>query len=117
LLRQIDPPKLMALRSFVTATDAASLDLNEPAVKVDVQPLETEQFTHSHSGQALRTRHIILSKEGEKGIYRLQHKGFALWINLYAQEESLKSQVLDFDERKTAAQINGAGGNSDPHKE
>lgn len=34
--------------------------------------------------QALRTRHIILSKEGEKGVYRLQHKGFALWIRFYA---------------------------------
>lgn len=33
--------------------------------------------------KALRDRRIILSKEGEKGVYRLQHKGFALWIKLY----------------------------------
>jgi len=34
---------------------------------------------------ALRTRHIILTDETEKGKYRLQHKGFALWIKLYTQ--------------------------------
>jgi len=32
--------------------------------------------------KALRDRHIILSKEGEKGLYRLQQKGFAIWISL-----------------------------------
>lgn len=32
--------------------------------------------------KALRNRHIILSKEGERGVYRLQHKGFANWIKL-----------------------------------
>ena len=36
--------------------------------------------------KALRDRHIILSKEGERGVYRLQHKGFALWISLYTQD-------------------------------
>jgi AAA+ ATPase superfamily predicted ATPase len=41
--------------------------------------------------KALRDRHIILSKEGEKGIYRLQHKGFALWIKLYADPDFRKS--------------------------
>ena len=30
--------------------------------------------------KALRDRHIILAKEGERGVYRLQHLGFALWI-------------------------------------
>ena len=30
----------------------------------------------------LRDRHIILPKEGTRGVYRLQHKGFALWIKL-----------------------------------
>ena len=33
--------------------------------------------------QALRARKIILSKEGELGTYRLQHKGFAVWIRHY----------------------------------
>ncbi len=31
---------------------------------------------------ALRERKVIVPKEGEKGVYRLQHKGFALWIKL-----------------------------------
>lgn len=38
--------------------------------------------------KALRDRHIILSKEGERGIYRLQHKGFALWIKLKAEKRA-----------------------------
>jgi hypothetical protein len=32
---------------------------------------------------ALRERKIILTKEGSKGVYRLQHKGFALWIKIH----------------------------------
>jgi AAA ATPase domain len=36
--------------------------------------------------QALRDRHIILSKEGVRGVYRLQHKGFALWIKFQTTE-------------------------------
>jgi len=35
--------------------------------------------------KALRDRHIIIPKEGVVGVYRLQHKGFALWIRLYTQ--------------------------------
>lgn len=31
---------------------------------------------------ALRDRNIIQSKEGVRGVYRLRHKGFALWIKL-----------------------------------
>jgi DNA-binding IscR family transcriptional regulator len=40
--------------------------------------------TLNNAIKALRDRHVIWSKEGEKGVYRLQHKGFALWIKLYA---------------------------------
>ncbi|MDH5669930.1 MAG: ATP-binding protein [Nitrospira sp.] len=36
---------------------------------------------------ALLRRKIILSKEGERGIYRLQHRGFGLWINLYTSDQ------------------------------
>jgi len=35
---------------------------------------------------ALRDRKIILAKEGERGVYRLQHKGFAWWIRLYTAD-------------------------------
>jgi len=37
--------------------------------------------------KALRDRHIILSKEGSRGVYRLQHKGFALWIKMYTNPQ------------------------------
>ncbi|GAB4232361.1 MAG: hypothetical protein OHK0028_07780 [Deltaproteobacteria bacterium] len=37
---------------------------------------------------ALRDRKIIFSKEGEKGVYRLQHKGFAFWIKMYTTDPS-----------------------------
>jgi hypothetical protein len=35
---------------------------------------------------ALRERQIIFSKEGQKGVYRLQHKGFALWIKIFTDD-------------------------------
>jgi AAA ATPase-like protein len=38
--------------------------------------------------KALRDKRIILSKEGERGVYRLQYKGFALWIKLYTGKYS-----------------------------
>ena len=38
--------------------------------------------------KSLRDRHISLPKEGHRGIYRLQHKGFALWIKLYTSPGS-----------------------------
>lgn len=43
---------------------------------------------------ALRERKIILAKEGERGMYRLQHRGFAFWIKLYTTDPSeLQSQI------------------------
>jgi hypothetical protein len=51
--------------------------------------------TLNNAIKALRDRHIILPKEGEKGIYRLQHKGFALWIKLYADPDFYKSILLE----------------------
>ena len=50
-----------------------------------------KEATLNNALKALRDRHIILSKQGEKGIYRLQHKGFALWIKLFADPDFLKS--------------------------
>lgn len=47
--------------------------------------------TLNNAIKALRDRHIIWSKEGEKGVYRLQHKGFALWIKLYADPDFLRT--------------------------
>lgn len=47
--------------------------------------------TLNNAIKALRDRHIIISKEGERGVYRLQHKGFALWIKFYADPDFFKS--------------------------
>ncbi len=45
--------------------------------------------------KALRDRKIIWSKEGEAGVYRLQHKGFATWIRYYtAEPEALDPSVV-----------------------
>lgn len=51
--------------------------------------------TLNNAIKALRDRHIIWSKEGAKGIYRLQHKGFALWIKLYADPDLLQSLLSE----------------------
>jgi hypothetical protein len=47
--------------------------------------------------KALRDRKIILSKEGELGTYRLQHKGFAVWIKSYTSnpEDLQRSAATD----------------------
>jgi hypothetical protein len=44
---------------------------------------------------ALRDRRIILAKEGERGTYRLQHRGFALWIKLYTTDQQTLQSQLD----------------------
>lgn len=43
---------------------------------------------------ALRDRQIILAKEGERGVYRLQHKGFAWWIKMYTTDSATLQQRL-----------------------
>lgn len=48
-------------------------------IKTSFKGTET---TLNNAIHALRKKGIMISKEGEKGIYRLQHKGFALWIKL-----------------------------------
>ncbi|MGA8216312.1 MAG: hypothetical protein WB799_22165 [Candidatus Sulfotelmatobacter sp.] len=42
---------------------------------------------------ALRDRDIILAKEGERGVYRLHHKGFAWWLKLYTTDSSTLQQA------------------------
>ncbi len=49
----------------------------------------------------LRKRDIIISKEGEKGIYRLQQKAFALWIKIHDLESTKKNPLLT----ETSSQI------------
>jgi hypothetical protein len=67
-------------------------DLDEwvPRAKIRSK-FKGKNSTLNNAIKALRDRHIILSKEGEKGVYRLQHKGFALWIKLYADTDFLRA--------------------------
>ena len=44
---------------------------------------------------ALRSRNIIQSKEGARGIYRLQNKAFALWIKLYTVDPAQLSLSMN----------------------
>jgi AAA ATPase domain len=48
-----------------------------------------KEATLNNALKALRDRHIIIPKQGAKGVYRLQHKGFALWIRLFADPDLL----------------------------
>ncbi|MDQ3750192.1 MAG: hypothetical protein M3367_14450 [Acidobacteriota bacterium] len=47
--------------------------------------------------RALRERHIILSIEGEKGVYRLQHKGFAYRIKLKTSKHEELQTLFDLE--------------------
>jgi len=56
-----------------------------PVSKIKIKSkFKGKDSTLDNAPKALRDRHIIFSKEGEKGLCRLQHKGFAPWIKLYA---------------------------------
>jgi hypothetical protein len=58
------------------------------------QQFKGKDSTLNNAIQALRSRHIILSKEGVKGIYRLQHAGFAFWIKIYTSDrDEIKSEL------------------------
>lgn len=60
------------------------------------EKFEGKESTLDNAIQALRKRHIILSQEGQRGIYRLQHRGFALWIKLFTFDQNqLKQASLD----------------------
>lgn len=50
--------------------------------------------TLTNALRALRDRNIIISREGTRGQYRLQHKGFALWIKFFtATPAEIQSQL------------------------
>jgi hypothetical protein len=55
--------------------------------------------TLNNALRSLRDKHIILAKEGEKGVYRLQHRGFALWIKLHADPD-FKNWILKKNEKE-----------------
>ena len=51
--------------------------------------------------KALRDRKIIRSKEGETGVYRLQHKGFAVWIRYYTADPEALERSVGAEEAKS----------------
>ncbi|MGA6829080.1 AAA family ATPase [Nitrospira sp. NS4] len=52
--------------------------------KVDIRSrFKGKTTTLDNAIHALVERKIILPKEGERGTYRLQHRGFAYWIKMY----------------------------------
>lgn len=57
------------------------------------EKFEGKESTLDNAIQALRERHIILSQEGQRGVYRLQHRGFALWIKLYTSDQTQLKQA------------------------
>lgn len=60
------------------------------------EKFQGKESTLDNAIQALRERHIILSQEGQRGVYRLQHRGFALWIKLYTSDQAeMKQASLD----------------------
>ncbi len=58
------------------------------------QKFKGNESTLDNALFALRDRQIILAKEGERGVYRLQHKGFAWWIKLYTADSATLQQPL-----------------------
>jgi len=57
--------------------------------------------TLNNALKALLDRHIILPKEGERGKYRLQHKGFAWWIKACTVDpENLHASLNGKDKNK-----------------
>lgn len=77
--------------------------LDDWITKIEIRSKFTgNESTLSNALRALRTRGIILSREGVKGVYRLQQKGFALWIKLYTTDSremqaSLSEAVVNGD--------------------
>ncbi|PYJ64464.1 MAG: ATP-binding protein [Verrucomicrobia bacterium] len=65
--------------------------VTKPAIRSKFRGTTT---TLDNAIHALRERKIILAKEGERGTYRLQHRGFAFWIKLYTSDpKDLQSQI------------------------
>jgi AAA ATPase-like protein len=61
--------------------------------------------TLDNAVQALRDRHIILSREGHRGVYRLQHRGFAMWIKLHATSGEPAPKAGDRDAVSSGQQL------------
>src|SRR5215469_7432724 len=53
-----------------------------------------ESTSRRVTASQIKERQIILAEEGERGVYRLQHKGLAWWIKLYTTDPAILQQSL-----------------------
>ena len=61
---------------------------NQWVAKADIRKrFSGKTSTLDNAIKALVDRKIILAKEGKRGTYRLQHRGFALWIKLKTKHQ------------------------------
>ena len=70
------------------------------------QAFHGKESTLDNALQTLRERHIIMSREGQRGIYRLQNRGFAMWIKLRAgtrEPEAGRGTLSDSDQKELPA--------------
>ena len=65
-----------------------SLNLDGWVKKVEIKAeFKGKNQTLDNAIHTLKRRKIILSKEGVRGVYRLQDNGFDYWIRLFTREE------------------------------
>lgn len=68
---------------------------NQWVSKADIrQRFSGKTTTLDNAIKALVDRKIILAQEGKRGTYRLQHRGFALWIKLKTKHQEGLVQTL-----------------------
>jgi len=68
--------------SYRQILDIMAQRFNDWVTKKEIEQQFSGKKTVLTNGiQALRERSIILSKKGSRGLYRLQWRGFAVWIN------------------------------------
>jgi type II secretory pathway predicted ATPase ExeA len=61
---------------------------------------ERTQLKDSQIANALNTlksKQLIVPKDGQKGVYRLQSKAFALWIEVYLKSQRQSAETLSLD--------------------
>jgi len=72
-----------------------SENLDQWVTKKDIKSKFTGSDTVlTNAIKALRDRHIIISKEGERGTYRLQNRAFALWVYFFTTPPKELEQKL-----------------------
>ena len=75
--------------SYRSVLRIMSLKFDDWITKKEIrESFNGKETTLDNAIHALRSRNIIHSKEGTRGVYRLQNKAFALWITLYTADST-----------------------------